>query len=319
MPATIQAMKIFVLAVETNSFTAAARSLLIDPASVSKAIKVLEAELGVLLFTRSTRSLKLTTEGARFFRDCVQVLSKYDEATQQFRADGGIPHGRLKVGIAPALTRRVLLRAIPAFQQQYPRIEIILLNVDDHIEIGEKDVDVVIRPRSLRKHGGERPESQGLVVRKLAQSRFVACASPEYLDRAGAPGAPDDLLRHQCVALVTMERDIQDEWKFVKSQVRQNVQIIPKLLVQGADAIREAGIAGCGIIRLSAYNVEDELRARSLVPVLPDWECSGAAPLVAIYRKTRPMSPQISAFAQYLMQAFQRYNVTSKPRARPPG
>jgi LysR family transcriptional regulator for bpeEF and oprC len=308
MRITIQAMSIFVRAVETNSFTSAARSLLMDPTGVSRAIKALETELGIPLFVRSTRTLKLTAEGARFYRDCVQILKKVEEATEKFRNDQTVPRGLLKIGMAPGLTRRMILRAMPAFQQKYPEIEIVLLNVDDIAMVGDKGIDVLIRGRGLRQRGGQRPEPQGVVVRKLAQLQYVACASPEYLGRAGAPRTPADLFRHACIATMTLERDIRDEWQFVKAQVRQKVKLDTKLLVHGADATREAGVAGCGIIRLGAGHVEDELHARKLVAVLPDWECVGAPPIVAIYRKTRPLVPQVNVFIRHLVEAFQRYN-----------
>ena len=102
MSTTIHAMSIFVRAVETNSFMGAARSLFIDPGAVSRTIKALEGELGVLLFARSTRSLKLTPEGARFYRDCVQILQRFEAATKRFRSDEAAQQGRLKVGLAPA-------------------------------------------------------------------------------------------------------------------------------------------------------------------------------------------------------------------------
>jgi LysR family transcriptional regulator, regulator for bpeEF and oprC len=109
-------------------------------------------------------------------------------------------------------------------------------------------------------------------VRKLCQSRYVACASPEYLNHVGIPRAPADLPRHACVALITLEMDLLNECGFTKSKIRQNVKIVPKLLVQGADALREAALAGCGIIRCLACHVEDELAAHKLVPVLTDLE-----------------------------------------------
>ncbi len=112
MHLTLHAIKVFVRAVETNSFVSAARSLLIDPTAVSRAIKALETELGVLLFARSTRTLKLTTDGARFYRDCVEVLAGLDRATSQFRADRALPHGRLKIGMAPGLSRRMAVRQV---------------------------------------------------------------------------------------------------------------------------------------------------------------------------------------------------------------
>ena len=79
-------------------------------------------------------------------------------------------------------------------------------------------------------------------------------------------------------------------------------------MIQGIDGLREAGVAGCGIIRMVGWNVEDELRSRKLVRILSDWECTGTPPTVAIYRKTQPMLPQISVFVRHLADAFQRYN-----------
>jgi DNA-binding transcriptional LysR family regulator len=210
----------------------------------------------------------------------------------------------------------MLLHAMPAFQQQYPQIEIVLISVDDLAQIEEKSVDVLVRGRSLRQRGGQRPEPQGLIVRKLAQSRFLACASSKYLDRAGVPRAPADLLRHTCVAHLSLERDVQDEWDFVRAHERQKARVVPRLLVQGADALREAGVAGCGIIRINACHVEDELRSRQLIPILADWECTGSPPFVAIYRKTRPMPQQVSVFVMHLAEAFQCYNSPSKSPAR---
>src|SRR5262249_23919454 len=287
MRLTLNAINVFVRAVETNSFVAAARSLLIDPTAVSRAIKALETELDVLLFARSTRTLKLTTDGERFYRDCVEVLGKLTRATAQFRADRALPRGRLKIGMAPGMPHRLLVRAMPSFQKQYPQIEVVLLRVDDAAEIGDKGVHVLMRGRSLRQRGGQHPEPQGLVERKLVQPRYIICASPDYLDRAGTPQKPTDLLQHACIAHVTLERDIHDEWQFARPHARQRVRFSPKLMIQGVDGLREASVAGCGIIRMVGWNVEEELRSRKLVRILSDWECTGTPPTVAIYRKTQ--------------------------------
>jgi len=303
-------MNIFVHAVEANSFTGAAQSLLIDPTAVSRTIKALETELGVLLFVRSTRALRLTAEGTSFYRDCVKVLKTFEKATARARAGRTIPHGRLTIGMAPGLAQRMLLRALPAFQRRFPEIDVILLVISDRDQVGDTGIDVILRGGVSRKHGAQRLAPQGLVSRKLLQSRYVVCASPEYLDRAGVPRAPTDLLSHSCVVVLTLSGDVRNEWHFVKMQVRQKVKVVPRLLVQATDPIREAGVAGCGIVRLTADIIEHELRSGTLVPVLQDWECPGARPLVAIYRKTRPMLPQVTVFVQHLAEAFRRYNVS---------
>jgi LysR family transcriptional regulator, regulator for bpeEF and oprC len=311
MHPSIRAINVFVAVVEAKSFAAAARALLLDPAAVSRAIKALEEQLGIVLFARSTRSLRLTDEGARFHRDCVHILKKLEEATDQFRVSPATLHGRLRVGMGIGLPRRLLMRAVPKFHQQYPQIEIVLVSVDSLTEVRDRGIDLLIRGRGFRQRGGRHPESQGLVVRRLCESPFVTCASPAYLERAEQPRLPTDLIQHQCIAHLSLERDVQVEWQFFKSQARQKVRFVPKLLVHGIDALREAGLAGCGIIRLNAWAVEDELRSGQLIRILPDWECPGAPPMVAIYRKTKPMPRQISVLVSYLTDAFQRFNKTS--------
>lgn len=308
MRANITEMNIFVRAVETNSFAGAARSLLIDPAVVSRAIKALEADLGVLLFARSTRTLKLTSEGARFHRDCVHVLKKFQEATQQFREERARPHGRINVGITPGVTRRMLMQVIPEFQQKHPQLEVMMHSIAEVAELSDKGLDIVLRIRSLRQRGGTRSEPPGLVARKLAQSSFVVCASPEYLKRAGEPRSPSDLLKHSCVALVTTDHDVQTEWQFVRKGQRQNIKFLPTLLIQGTDGYREAGVAGCGIIRLLACHIENERESGALMPVLADWQSAWSPPIVAIYRKTRPMPLQVSVFIRHLVESFRRYD-----------
>src|SRR5262245_20435450 len=167
MQNTLQALSVFVRAVEMGSFVGGARSLLVDSATVSRAIKALEADLGVLLFRRSTRALKLTAEGARFYQDSVQILQRLEQATGQFRARREAPRGEVKVGMALGVSRRMMMKVIPSFQKSYPDVEVVLLNIDDVAQVGQKGIDIFVRPRSLRRQGGQHAERQGLVVRKL--------------------------------------------------------------------------------------------------------------------------------------------------------
>src|SRR6185436_12543536 len=268
MPANMRAIEIFVRIVESGSFVAAARSLLIDPAAVSRAIKGLEDNLGISLFARSTRALKLTTEGARFYRDAAQMLKKFDDTINKFRADT-VLHGQLKVGMGPALSRPIMLRAISSFQALHPEVRLILISVNDPAQVGDEGIDVFIRPRSLRQRGGEHKLQQGLIVRKLFYSPMVTAASRAYLRRRGVPRVPPDLALHACTALLTLERDVQDEWQFVKQAKREKIKFTPNLIADG-EALREAALAGCGVIRVLAWEIADQLRSGALVQVLPD-------------------------------------------------
>jgi len=303
----IRLIEIFVRVVESGSFVGAARSLFIDPAAVSRAIKSLEENLGTLVFARSTRALKLTSEGRRFYRDGARMLRSFEETIERFQADTAL-HGQLKVGMAPALSRRMLLRAIPSFQQRFPEVRLILLGIDDPAAVGDQGIDVLIRPRSRRQRGGTHRSQQGIVVRKLLESPILICASPAYLARAGTPRVPAELGAHACLALLTMERDVQDEWQFAKGERRERVKFAPGITAYGEE-LREAALAGCGIVRLLECHVDDELRSGALVRLLPDWDCLGGLPIVAIYRKQRPTLSRVNAFVRHLADAFRAEHV----------
>lgn len=311
MRTSIRLIEIFVRVVEAGSFVAAARNLLVDPAAVSRAIKSLEEELGILLFSRSTRMMKLTSEGARFYRDGASILRKFDQMFHRVRSDAAVRR-QLKVGMGPALSRRMLMRAMQPFQLQHPEIQLIMLSINDRDDIGDEAIDVLIRPRSTRQQGGEHRQPQGLVVRKLTQSPAVLCGSPEYLERAGTPRTPTDLAQHACLALLTLERDVHHEWEFTRAGTREKIKFTPTLIAHG-DELREAALAGCGIVRLLACHVEDEMRSGALVQLLPDWHCHGGLPIVAIYRKTRPTLSPVNTFVGHLVNEFRRYHAIVTP------
>lgn len=312
MPPNMRAIEIFVRIVESGSFVAAARSLLIDPAAVSRAVKGLEDDLGISLFARSTRSLKLTTEGARFYRDGAQLLKTFDETIDRFRVDTAL-NGQLKIGMGPALSRPLILRAISSFQALHPGVRLILISVNDPAQVGDEGIDVFVRPRSLRQRGGEHKQQQGTILRKLFYSPMVTAASPAYLKRKGVPRLPADFAAHDCTALLTLERDVQDEWQFVKRNKSEKIKFAPKLIADG-EALREAALAGCGVIRVLAWEIDDQLRSGALSQLLPDWECLGGLPIVAIYRKMRPTQSRINALLQHLTKEFRAHdNVIGGP------
>ena len=115
------------------------------------------------------------------------------------------------------------------------------------------------------------------------------------------------------LALLTMERDVQDEWQFAKGDRRERIKFTPSLTAYGEE-LREAALVGCGIVRLLECHVQDEMRSGALVRLLPDWECLGGLPIVAIYRKQRPTLSRVSAFVRHLSETFQR-NDRGRPQS----
>src|SRR5262249_18858431 len=143
--------------------------------------------------------------------------------------------------------------------------------------------------------------------RKLMYSPMVTAASPAYLRRTRIVRVPADFEHHVCTALLTLERDVQDEWHFVKGSKREKIGFTPKLTADG-EALREAALAGCGVIRVCAWEITDELRSGQLIQLLPDWECLGGLPIVGIYRKNRPTLARINALLQHLTHEFKPHN-----------
>jgi DNA-binding transcriptional LysR family regulator len=172
----------------------------------------------------------------------------------------------------------MMLRAISSFQKIHPEARLILISV------------------TALPHG---------------HSRFS-----EYLKRAGVPRTPADLAQHACTALLTLERDVGEEWQFAKSSKREKIRFAPSLIADG-EALREAALAGCGIIRVLACAIADELQSGELRQVLPDWECLGGAPIVAIYRKTRSTQARINAFLQHLAHEFRPYDNVNRGTKSP--
>ena len=175
------------------------------------------------------------------------------------------------------------------------------------LDVGDDAIDVLIRPRSTRQRGTTHRSQQGIVVRKLFESPILVCASPDYLKRAGTPRTPADLKRHTCNALLTMERDVHDEWHFTKGNVRERIKFESKLTAYGEE-LREAALAGCGIVRLLECHIEDELRSGALVRLLPDWKCLGDLPIQAIYRKHRPTLLRVNALVKHLATTLSTAN-----------
>ncbi len=178
-------MAVFSRVVATGSLSSAARELGLSPALVSRRIAALEARLGVRLLHRTTRSLRLTDEGASYLDTCSRVLAEIAEADAAVGAGRVEPQGALKVAIPASFGNRHIAPLIPAFAARYPKVQLALSLSDRAVNIIEEGFDLAIRIAHL--------EDSSLAARKLAPNRRVVCASPAYLGRHGTPRTPQDL------------------------------------------------------------------------------------------------------------------------------
>ncbi|HEY7376824.1 MAG TPA: LysR family transcriptional regulator [Polyangia bacterium] len=249
----------FVAVAGRRSFVGAARALRRSPQAITRAVAALEGRLGARLLNRTTRSVSVTGDGERYLERGRRLLAELDalESAPDARAPLA---GRLSV-TAPVLFGQLhVAPLVSAFLEQHPEVEARLLLVDRVVSLAEEGVDLAVRIGSL-------PDSS-LRARLVGQVRWLVCASPAYLARAGVPRTPEALARHACVSF-DAGSPLADHWTFPRAGARERrVAVRPRLIVNTAQAGIDAAIAGLGIVRVLSYQVERPLAEKRLRLVL---------------------------------------------------
>ncbi|WP_144631051.1 LysR family transcriptional regulator [Bordetella genomosp. 13] len=288
----LNALRVFVRVAETRSFTEAAKRLGLTSSAVSKAITRLEQELGVRLLHRTTRSVGLTNDGASFFEHCLQVLAQIEDAENALNRTTSRPHGRLRVHMPVGFGRRVIVPALSRFLQHNPDLVL-------DAELSDRNVDLAYEGIDAAVHIGE-PADARLIARKLCNLRFVACASPEYLARHGAPQTPEELDRHHCLAYVLMHTGRYREWQFTKDGKAYPKTVSGRLNINNAESLLEAACSGLGIAMISNFIAADAIRDGRLRCILTDFVSIGP-PVSVVYLPGKQLSPKVRAFVDFLL------------------
>jgi DNA-binding transcriptional LysR family regulator len=285
----------FARAGSLGSYTAAARALSISPSAVSKSVQRLEQQLGLSLFTRTTRSLTLTPEGRDLHERALRLLREAEEIEQTALAARGEPSGTLKVTAPLPIGIHLLGPALPRLRELYPKLLIELRLTDQVIDIIEEGIDVAIRV-------GELADSR-LLSRRLAPNRLCAFASPEYLNLRGTPQHPDELVGHDCVNLRFQNSGQLLRWPFrVESRV---VEITPQpvITVDNSDGVAAVVAAGGGIGLSTEYIAAPFVERGQLVPILTKFAVERSS-ITALWPESRRGSPNVKAFLTFLTEVF---------------
>jgi DNA-binding transcriptional LysR family regulator len=288
------ALNVFRHAVELGSFAAASRHLGLSPAAVSKNIAELEAHLAVQLLNRTTRRMSLTEAGTTYYDRVVRVLDDLADADGALGAMQDSPKGLLRVSAPVTVTLMGLSSAIPAFLDRYPDLTLDLRLDDRRVDIIDERFDVAIR-------GTDRLEDSSLIARKLTTMPHVICASPAYFERAGLPGAPEDLARHTCIQFPLSGH--ANEWTFQNGGRSVRVKIDGRYKVTSSLAIRDALRAGFGLSLIPRMYVEDDLAKGRLQTALGDWSPDEAT-LYAVYPSRRYLVSKVRVFLDFLIAHF---------------
>lgn len=262
----LDAMRVFIAAVDEGSLSAAGRRLAMPLATVSRKLTELEAHLGTRLLTRSTRALALTEAGRDYLAACREILGRVDDAERHASGAYASARGELVVA-APLVFGRLHMAPLAAeFIERHPEASVRLLLSDRNAHLVEDRIDVALRIGAL-------PDS-GLVASRLGTITRVVCASPGYLQRFGTPVSPDDLRRHRCVSFDGLSPS--STWSFPAEQGPVRVAVHSRLTVNTADAAIAAVLAGAGVTRVLSYQVADAFRSGTLVRLLTGHEPVGA-------------------------------------------
>ena len=250
-------LEVFVRVIETGGFSAAARTLEMTPSAVSKLVARLEQRLGTRLLQRSTRQLQLTPEGCAFYERGLRVLADLEEAERCASAHAE-PRGRLRVNANVPFGQHFLLPLLPAFLQQHPQIGVDLTLTDEVIDLLEQRTDVAVRAGPLK--------SSSLVARRLGATRMMIVASPSYAQRQGLPASIDELLAHNRLD-IGHARAMQG-WPLLHDGTVQSVVPNGSARASNGDALRQLALGGLGLARLAAFQVQADVAAGRLLPVL---------------------------------------------------
>ncbi|WP_353618406.1 LysR family transcriptional regulator [Paracidovorax avenae] len=201
-------LRVLVEAARGGSLTAAARALEVTPAAASAMLKRLEAQVGVRLFERSTRALRITAQGGTLLEYAERALELLDEGAGLAQSETGALRGTVRLA-APTDLSRVLLPRFDRFMERHPGVQLALSASDRLHDVRRDAVDLALR------YSAELPDSQ-LVARALHRTRRLACAAPEYLARHGTPQHPSELAAHRCIAMaIAGRREVR--WTFERA------------------------------------------------------------------------------------------------------
>ncbi|WMD20949.1 LysR family transcriptional regulator [Achromobacter seleniivolatilans] len=291
-------LKIFVAAADQGSFSAAARELDLTPAVASAALKRLELTLDTRLFVRSTRSLRLTSDGERYLEYARSALSTLEAGKNAMARDKTGISGTLSISIPSDLGRHVLLPWLDDFQVQHPRVSFQVRISDRLADLYRQPVDIAVRYGT--------PNDSALVALPLAEhNRRVVCASPGYLARHGVPQAPGDLRRHNCLSFVLGET-LHDRWTFEREGASQTVPVKGDRVGDDGDLVRRWALAGHGVAYKSRYDVLSDLRAGRLVELLADY-VSEPSPLYLLCVHRMLLSPAVRRLREFLQERFKQF------------
>ena len=282
----------FVQVVDHKGITAAARALSVPKSTISHRIQQLETALDARLINRTSRQFAVTDVGAEFYTHAARMLQDAEAAENAVRRRMTEPSGLIRISVAVATAQFAMRDLLPEFSQRYPKVRILQQTSDEEVDIVAEGFDLAIRA-----HSAPLPDSQ-LVQKPLALTPWMLFCGSGYAERAGLPSTPEDLSARPTLFMV--REGVPYQWNLRHADQRAyTVRLEPRLMTDCMASLKQAAKVGLGIVALPGYVCRDEVRAGSLVRVLPDWTAADAR-ITALVPFRQGLLPSVRALLDFL-------------------
>jgi len=253
-------LEVFCEVVRRSGFAAASLQIGTTPAHISKRIGILESQLGVRLFHRTTRRVVITEDGERAYQWARRILDDANAMSEAFSSAKSEPSGQLRIATSPRLGREHVAPIMSALGERYPRIDIWLELLDRRVDLVAENFDLDIRV-------GDPMQAQ-LIAQRMMESWRILCASPGYLAQHGHPKSVADLAEHECLLYREREQPF-GTWRVTGPKGAESVKVTSRFSSNHSDVVKGWSLDGKGICLLSVWDVAQPLREGRLVRVLP--------------------------------------------------
>jgi len=279
----------FVVVVDEGSFTGAAKRLGVTKSYASKLVSRLEDRLGVRLLHRSTRALSLTEPGRTYFERCTEVMRALEEAENVATELQTKLVGKIRLTLPTTLGAYHFMGPLAELKARHPGLLLDAVFLDRHVDLLAEGFDLAIRVGDLSE--------TSLVAQRLATAEMILCAGPAYLERRGAPRAPEDLAAHECLSYAYHE--LPTSWELASGERQVQIKVSGSLTTNSGQMLVEAACRGLGIIFVPVFHSASQLRDGRLVRVLPGWRRPSPVPIHAVFPAARHVPAKVRVVVQF--------------------
>lgn len=291
----LQSMRVFSKVVEQGSFARAAQALEMSNAVVTRHVADLESHLGTRLLNRTTRKLSLTETGQAYLERVNRILADIADADAIVTAQATKPSGTLRIYSQLGFGKQSLAELLPPYANANP--EVIL-----DVTLSDRTIDIVEEGYDIGIFIGLQKFDASMIARQLGVAEMLICASPGYIEKHGAPSAPEEVSQHVCLNFSNIEL-LRNHWPISVSEETVNIPIHSRMLSNNSELLRRCAAADMGIVVGPSYAMTDDIRSKRLVRLLPEYHL-GQISVIMVYPSRRLLSAKVRSFIEYMSAQF---------------